>query len=55
MYFDVTGPSISSLENDRGVAVLPVAILDLDGNPVIVRQVDAGELIAGKGRIVASG
>ena len=47
-----TGPAVDALEHDRGVAVVPVVILEDDRHPLVGRQVRSGERVDRVGRLV---
>ena len=44
---DAAGPVVGPLEDDSGVGRVPVVIFDLDGDPLIIREVAAGKRVGG--------
>ena len=48
---DVAGRPVEPLEHDRGVAVVPVVVLEDDPDPLIAREVRAVERVARVGRL----
>ena len=48
----VTGGAVDPFEDDRGVALLPIVILDEDADPFVIRYIGSVKRVGGVGRMI---